>query len=123
MKKVFKITAVLVILLVVVTVILFVVHKNGTVVQTEGRFYGSVEAETLEEKSEVLYQFRSDDNETWWLLTEHEIGHVPNNKDKYILIFNNNGTTKANPPCTCKPDDDCECFVYDDVFLKIVRTG
>ena len=87
-----------------------------------GRFYTSLDAYSMSDKNEeVLYQFRSDDNEVWWLLSAEEIGHIPNFEDKYILYFCDNGTTKYNKVCNCNPEWDCECYLYDDIFVCIKR--
>lgn len=72
---------------------------------------------------EILYHFKSDDNAVWWMLTEKEIGFVPNNEDLYTLIYYNNGTTIKNKPCDCLPEYECECEVYDDIFLALMENS
>lgn len=65
------------------------------------------------------YQFKSDDDSIWWMLTETEIGYVPSLEKEYVLLYCNNGTTKDNKNCDCLSELKCECEVYDDVFLGI----
>lgn len=84
----------------------------------EGKFYGtmtSIEGETY-------YQFRSDDDTVWWLLTEKEMGFIPT-EESYLLTYSDKGTTKENKPCDCAPEFECECELYDDVFLGIAKTN
>ena len=64
---------------------------------------------------EKYYQFKSYDNEVWWCLTESEMGFVPKDGQRYILAYYQNGTTKDNH--TCPEEYDCECYLYDDLFL------
>jgi len=86
----------------------------------EGKFYH--ELSDCLDSPYIHHQFRSDDGEVWWLLTEEfEIGHKPNTTDKYRLYYSNNGTTKENSPCDCSPEWDCECYLYDDIFLHIEK--
>lgn len=83
----------------------------------EGKFYGtmtSIEGETY-------YQFRSNDDSVWWLLTEKELGFIPT-EESYLLTYSDKGTTKENKPCDCDPIYECECELYDDMFLEIERT-
>jgi hypothetical protein len=62
------------------------------------------------------YQFKSYDDTVWWALTTEDIGFVPEANKTYILLYNDNGTTD----CTeCAEELDCECEVYDDIFLAI----
>ena len=86
----------------------------------EGKFYHD-----LSDCIDIPYtyhHFRSDDEEDWWALTEEfEIGHKPNYTDKYRLYYSDNGTTKENPPCDCPPEYECDCYVYDDIFLHIEK--
>ena len=65
----------------------------------------------------TYYQFKSNDNSVWWTLTESEIGFKPSTEKEYILLYCNNGTTAENKTCGCLPE--CECEVYDDVFLGL----
>lgn len=41
----------------------------------------------------------------------------------YILKYDNNGTTAENKSCECLPEWECECEVYDDIFLGIFESG
>lgn len=65
------------------------------------------------------YQFKSYDGEVWWCLEVNEIGFIPTMDKKYTLLYYDNGTTKGSKPCYCLPEWDCECEVYDDIFLGI----
>lgn len=85
-----------------------------------GKFYTTFIANDYIGREETLYQFRSNDNAVWWALTEEEIGHVPDNETEYTLIYYDNGTTAENKPCDCIPEWECECEVYDDIFLGII---
>lgn len=84
-----------------------------------GRFYCVVELEDLEGNHEMLYQFRSDNDSVWWLLSAEEIGFVPELLETYYLTYDNSGTTSENKGCDCPPEYDCECEVYDDVFISV----
>lgn len=64
----------------------------------------------------VYYQFRSYDDKVWWVLTEGEIGYSPKIFAPYNLVYYNNQTTDC---FDCEPKYDCECEVYDDIFLTI----
>ena len=96
-------------------------NANANECAVTGKFYGSMEMTDTKDKQDTYYQFRSDDNEVWWLLTATEIGCVPDTSAHYILRYNNNGTTKANKPCDCSPEHECECEVYDDEFISIAK--
>jgi hypothetical protein len=100
----------------------FGAQNDTEFVSTEGRFYndGWVLSDT-QGNEETYYQFRSDDNETWWLLTEEEIGEVPNTEDKYVLTYHNGGTAEQGSVCDCPPEYECECHVYDDIFIDCSR--
>lgn len=91
------------------------------VVEVEGKFYGDMICKDYQGIEDVYYQFRSDDDSVWWLLTATEIGHIPNTEDKYILYYTDNGTVKDTPVCDCLPEWDCECYLYDDIFFYIER--
>lgn len=65
------------------------------------------------------YQFKSHDDTVWWALTESEIEFIPSLQKDYALLYCNNGTTKENKPCNCVAELECECEVYDDVFIEI----
>ena len=62
------------------------------------------------------YQFKSYDNKVWWLLSTKDIGFIPEENKTYKLIYYNNQTTDC---FDCEPKYDCECEVYDDIFLTI----
>lgn len=88
---------------------------------TVGKFSEPFEASDINGNTGTYYQFKSNDNETWWMLSAEEIGFVPNGNTEYVLTYDNNGTTKENKPCDCDPELDCECEVYDDVLLSVER--
>ena len=79
-----------------------------------GKFYGGYEAADTNGNTDTYYQFKSNDNEVWWALTAKEMGFIPDNNTEYVLIYDNNGTTKVNKTCDC-----CECEVYDDKLVDI----
>lgn len=81
--------------------------------ETTGKFHGDFMATDTNGIEEKYYQFRSNDDEVYWLLTESEIGFVPKANEEYTLVYDNNGTTK----CNC--DVECECYLYDDIFVEI----
>lgn len=86
-----------------------------------GKFYTTLDACNLEGREETLYQFKSNDNSVWWLLTAEEIGSIPSFEKEYNLIFYDNGTTAANKTCDCPEEWECECELYDDMFLSIAE--
>lgn len=95
-------------------------NSDGRIQSVMGGFYCAMELEDLEGNLEVLYQFRSDDDAIWWLLSAEEIGFVPVILDQtYLLIYDNNGTTPEHKGCDCPPEDECECEVYDDVLIGV----
>ena len=89
------------------------------VIAIEGKFYGDTICKDHKGIEDIYYQFRSDDDTVWWILTAAEIGHIPNTEDKYILYYTNNGTRA----CDCPPELECECYLYDDIFFHIERQG
>lgn len=93
------------------------------VIEVEGKFYGDMICTDSDGIEDVYYQFRSDDDSVWWILTAAEIGHIPNTEDKYKLYYTDNGTVKETQVCDCLPEWDCECYLYDDIFFYIERQG
>jgi hypothetical protein len=95
-------------------------QKNPNIITKEGRFH---HVDMFFDNSDELHcQFRSDDDEIWWILTESEINHIPNTEDKYILTYDNGGTPEQDLSiCGCLPEWECECHVYDDEFISIRR--
>lgn len=91
--------------------------KEIPVTSVSGKFYGSDTYKTQQGNEKVFYQFRSEDDSVWWILTAEEIGHIPNNKDKYTLYYTDNGTIA----CDDLPELECECYLYDDIFFHIER--
>lgn len=91
------------------------------VASIEGKFYGDTVCVNHQGIEDIYYQFKSDDDTVWWILTAEEIGHTPNTKGKYILYYTDNGTNNESQVCDCLPEWDCECEVYDDIFLGIER--
>lgn len=80
---------------------------------------GKFKNELVDAYNRKYYQFRSYDDTVWWLLTEDEIGFKPSTEKEYALLYCNNGTTKANKSCDCLLEWECECELYDDVFIEI----
>lgn len=91
-----------------------VVTKMPETETTVGKFTSE-----FTDNGKQYYQFKSHDDTVWWVLSESEIGFEPSMNKEYILSYCNNGTTKENKPCDCIPEWDCECEVYDDVFIEI----
>ena len=88
---------------------------NGNECSVVGTFDGSFTGLNGEE----YYHFKSNDHLVWWSLTEREMGFVPKDGTEYVLTYDNKGTTKANKPCDCNPEWECECEVYDDELICI----
>ena len=64
------------------------------------------------------YQFKSYDDTVWCALTTEDIGFTPEPNKTYTLIYYDNGTTD----CTeCDDSLECECEVYDDIFLTFAE--
>ena len=93
--------------------------KKANEVSTIGKFHGTITTYDENDNTELYYQFKSNDNTVWWMLTEEEIGCIPNGSAEYVLIYDNNGTTKENKSCDCEPEYECECEIYDDEFIAI----
>lgn len=94
------------------------IHLNVVTVKGSFQIHEPLVLTDTEGNENSYYQFRSYDDEVWWLLTEQEIGHIPNGTDEYRLTFSNSGTFS----CDCKAEYDCECYLYDDVFLCIKKS-
>lgn len=90
-----------------------------TINETKCTTIGKFDNECIVNNGNTYYHFKSNDNEVWWLLTESEMGFIPKANTEYALIYDNKGTTKANKPCNCAPEFECECEVYDDEFISI----
>lgn len=86
-----------------------------------GKFYSNMELTDSHEKTDLYFQFKSNDNSVWWVLTAEEIGSIPSYEKEYNLIYFDNGTTAENKNCDCLPEWECECEVYDDLFLGITE--
>lgn len=94
-------------------------NVNGNICTAVGAFYGDYEAIDQDGLQHKYYQFESHNGEVIWSLSVEEIGGVPMQDREYILTYDNSGTTKANKPCNCPPEYECECEVYDDIFLNV----
>ena len=81
----------------------------------EGKFYHDIDLTDHNGFMDKYYQFRSDDNSVWWLLTAEEIGEIPDTETKYSLKYDNNFTTD----CDCPEEFNCDCYCYDDEFIGI----
>lgn len=69
---------------------------------------------------ETYYQFKSNDNTVWWALTSEDLGFIPKMDKEYTLIYYDNDTTAENKNCGCPLEWECECELYDDIYLGIV---
>lgn len=85
--------------------------------ELRGTFRSAIEP--VDNTRGVWYQFVSEDETSFWLLTEEEIGGIPSFGCEYVLMFFDNGTDEGNKECGCKAE--CECWKYDDIFLDIVK--
>lgn len=113
MKKLFT-------LLISLTIVMALVScTKANTVSVSGKFNDTIEATDDNGDTNLYYQFKSNDGKVWWILTEKEMGFVPDEGTEYVLTYNNNGTTKENKSCGCAPKLNCECEVYDDVFINI----
>lgn len=65
-------------------------------------------------------QFKSYDDTVWWYITEEELGFVPEANKTYTLVFYDNGTKDC---AKCPEEFNCECEVYDDIFLALFEGG
>ena len=83
--------------------------------ELRGTFRSAIEP--VDNTRGVWYQFVSEDETSFWLLTEEEIGGIPSFGCEYVLLFFDNGTVEGNRDCGCK--EECECWCYDDIFLDI----
>ncbi len=109
----------------VITLILLALSlkANPNIKTTEGEFYTEFDAVNMETNAtEHFYQFRSDDDSVWWILTAEEIGYVPGFETKYALTYDDKGTTAGNKTCDCLPEWECECQLYDDEFIRIKKS-
>lgn len=95
--------------------------KGNHTMLVAGKFYGSRDVTSANGNTSTYYLFKANDDSVWWSLTEQQMGFVPSENEEYILTYDNSGTTKANKPCDCAPELECECEVYDDIFLSIKR--
>ena len=68
----------------------------------------------------TYYQFKSYDDTVWWALTAEEMDLTPEANKTYTLVYYNNNTTEC---LECAEEFDCECEVYDDIFLTIYEGG
>ena len=71
------------------------------VISIGGKFYGDMICTDYKGIENTYYQFKSDDDTVWWILTAKEIGYVPNTDDKYTLYYANNGTVEESRVCDC----------------------
>lgn len=67
--------------------------------------------------SEEGAQFKSYDDSNWWYLDFEQIGEIPELNKPVAIVYDNKGTTEKDKCC----GEDCECFVYDDEFKKIIK--
>lgn len=115
MKKIMS----LVLAAIIATSLTACTSETNNEITTVGKFYGDIELTDSNGNADTYYQFRSNDNSVWWVLTATEIGAIPDQNSEYKLTYDNNGTTRENKTCDCLPEWDCECEVYDDTFISI----
>ena len=97
---------------------------NNTINTIDGEFHNTLEARNYCGEDVVLYQFKSYDDSVWWLLTEEQIGEIPQEGKTYTLTYDDKGTTAENKTCDCPAEWECECELYDDDFISItVKEG
>lgn len=77
----------------------------------EAEFYNPLDGLTY-------YQFKSYDDAVWWSLTAEEINFIPITNKPYKLIYYNNNTVDC---FECASFYECECEVYDDIFLMLAE--
>ena len=92
-----------------------VLSENIPTEKATGKFTN----EYIDVDGKKYYQFKSNDDSVWWTLTESDMGIVPSMQNEYTLLYCNNGTTKEHKGCDCLSEYECECEVYDDVFVEI----
>ena len=92
-------------------------NENRHIETAVGTFTGTI----TDANGDEYFHFKSNDNAVWWLLTAKEMGFTPKANTEYVLTYDNKGTTKANKPCGCEPEFECECEVYDDELVSIVE--
>ena len=84
-----------------------------------GEFYDSIVATDQNGNKSTYYHFKSYDDKVWWYITEEQLGFIPKANTEYMLVYDENGTTSENKPCDCAPESECECEVYDDIFVEV----
>lgn len=105
----------------------------------KGRFYTRFNDNDGHGNTQTFYEFRSNDDSVRWILSTEELAGIDNDNSKcsfeelervenipdyefeYTLIYYDNGTNKLNKPCDCPEEWECECEVYDDIFLAVVK--
>lgn len=105
----------------------------------KGRFYTRFNDNDGHGNTQIFYEFRSNDDSVRWILSTEELAGIDNDNSKcsfeelervenipdyeseYTLIYYDNGTNKLNKPCDCPEEWECECEVYDDIFLAVVK--
>lgn len=85
---------------------------------TVGEFDCTLTATNEFNHVEEFHQFKADDGQVWWLVAEEDIGEEP--CGKYLLVFDDKGTTAENKPCDCPTEYECECEVYDDELIAVI---
>ena len=79
-----------------------------TVHPVSGHF---VKAEETE--NETYFNFEGDET---WILSESELGFIPEENVEYTLYVSDNGTSFCE--VTYHPEN-CECFMWDDTFISM----
>lgn len=100
------------------------IPKESSILMTS-TVSGTITNEVELLNGEKAYQFKSYDNEVWWLITEKDIIRddvVLRVGGENTITYFDNGTTKEDYKCygePCENKEDCECYVYDDILLDI----
>lgn len=83
----------------------------------EGQLSKGVDVYSLDGVHDKLYEFTADDGSIRWTIKGSDLKEAPEDGEKYILIYSNNGTTE----CPDADTDDCLCYLYDDTFIGIKK--
>lgn len=71
----------------------------------------------------TMYNFRSEETNTYWTLSAEELGFIPDVGADYCIVWSSNGTVSEVDMHDGAPVDGCECHVYDDIFIYAVKVS